>query len=359
MRAGQWVVRLRVMVEAPESPTVRVVTFAAFRAEASGVCIVGPVTRYAVQSRVLVGGIEMAFLARRRGVQTDQRKAGQVVIEEDFSAPSIFIVALRAFPAFLPFVHVVAVVAGDTGRRKFLPLGIRTLVTPLAKNLGVLAPKREFGGPVVVEGCLVPVGRQMAGGAIAPGRPLVGVDQLVARDTSGAKRFLRDVPPMAIEALQVGVPARQGELRRFGVIEADLAPVVGVVTGLAFRAIATLVRIIRLVAGDACRAELLLIELARMATVASDIAMAADQRERGVASMVEPDAFPFARNVASRTLRTVTSAVHVVQPVAVVALSRCALVALAGMATQACDVVVGAVQRELGLAVVESGFRPA
>ena len=57
MRAGQRVVRLRVMIEAPERPTVRVVAFAAFRAEASGVGIVGPVTRYAVQSRVLVGGI--------------------------------------------------------------------------------------------------------------------------------------------------------------------------------------------------------------------------------------------------------------------------------------------------------------
>lgn len=75
------------MIELPKRPSVRVVAIAATRSECAFVLVILLVARPTLNRSVLIGGAPMAFLAWRRGVQTDQREFGEAVVELDLSAP--------------------------------------------------------------------------------------------------------------------------------------------------------------------------------------------------------------------------------------------------------------------------------
>ena len=122
----------------------------------------------------------MALLAWRRGVQANQWKARQVMIEENPFAPPLFIVAPGAILSFVPLVYVVVSVAIDTIGSKVFTLGFRALVATLANDFRVLSFQGELRRLVVVEGGLAPVGCCMTSGAILPRRPFMLVGQLVA-----------------------------------------------------------------------------------------------------------------------------------------------------------------------------------
>ena len=152
----------------------------------------------------------------------------------------------------------------------------------------------------------------MTSGAIRSGRSLVDVDRLVARYTCRANRLFRDLATVAIEALQLCVPPRQGKFGGLIVIEAHLPPVVGAMAGLAFRAISSLVRVVGLVARNACRAEFLLIQLTGVAGRALDLAVFTCQGKRRFARMVKIYGFPLGCVVAGRTLGAIAAPVSVI-----------------------------------------------
>ena len=56
---------------------------------------------------VLVGFGAMAFLARHRSMQADQRKSRQIVIERNLRAPTRLCMAALALRAELPFMRVI------------------------------------------------------------------------------------------------------------------------------------------------------------------------------------------------------------------------------------------------------------
>ena len=103
---------LRVVIEPPERPSVGVVARSTFGPEAALVRVAFFVAVRAFESRPLVGGGEVAFLARHDGVQPDKREPRQIVIEEDFLGPTAGIMAAFAQRAEAALVHVVALVAG-------------------------------------------------------------------------------------------------------------------------------------------------------------------------------------------------------------------------------------------------------
>ncbi len=114
MGSRQREIGLLVVVEAPEHPAIRVMAAVALRAELAGVMLVF-VAGNACRWRIAECLGAMAFLARHRGMQADQRKARHVMIERDLLAPLHFVVAGLAPGTELPFVRIIRLVAGDAG----------------------------------------------------------------------------------------------------------------------------------------------------------------------------------------------------------------------------------------------------
>ena len=81
VRSRQRKISLTIMVELPCAPVRRVVAVIALLAETALVRVVVDVTRNAGAVRVVECGGRMALFAAYVGVGTDQRKAGDVMIE--------------------------------------------------------------------------------------------------------------------------------------------------------------------------------------------------------------------------------------------------------------------------------------
>lgn len=107
MRSRQREFRLTRMIKAPARPAVRIVAIAATVSEPPLMEVL--VTSGAGRRRALVRGRAMAFLARNRGMQSDQRKARQFVIERQTLSPIGIVVA--SFAAFAQRALVRIVIA--------------------------------------------------------------------------------------------------------------------------------------------------------------------------------------------------------------------------------------------------------
>lgn len=112
--SGQRKFRLPRMIKTPACPAVGIVATAAATPKPPLVEIL--VTFFAGSRRVLVHGRPVAFLARNRGMQSDQRETRQLVIECQILSPIRVAVASFAPLAELAFVRVLLAVAGNAGR---------------------------------------------------------------------------------------------------------------------------------------------------------------------------------------------------------------------------------------------------
>ncbi len=99
------------MIELPERPAIRVVTIPAPRAQRALMLVVLFVTSTAFDRCITVSGRQMAFLARRRRVKSDEGEARESMIEFHLRTPRDFVVAFPARLPLLPFVRVVFLVA--------------------------------------------------------------------------------------------------------------------------------------------------------------------------------------------------------------------------------------------------------
>ena len=113
-------------------------------------------------------------------MQADQRKTRQVVVEENPSAPTIFVMALGAILALLALMYIVVSMAIDATGPKAFSARFRSLVATLANDLCVFSFEGKFGFSVMVKGGLAPIGRRVTCGTILPGRSFMRVSQLMA-----------------------------------------------------------------------------------------------------------------------------------------------------------------------------------
>ena len=127
----------------------------------------------------------MAFLARHDGVAPDQRKSGDVVIEECCSAPTGLSVTLLAPTAELAFVAIVLAVTRHTGGRQLVVIKIAGMA-PIAVDLRMRGSQWKFRRLVMIEANRAPLVLVVA--SFALGAVPTGVDILnpVAIHTSGA-----------------------------------------------------------------------------------------------------------------------------------------------------------------------------
>jgi hypothetical protein len=104
---------LLVVLKAPTAPAVRVVTVCATGSEPASVMHVFVAT-VASTRRIFERRCPVTFLARYGGMQADQRKTGDVVIEHNLFPPPGLIVTLSTTDAKLALMGIVLLVTADT-----------------------------------------------------------------------------------------------------------------------------------------------------------------------------------------------------------------------------------------------------
>ena len=114
MFAFERVVCLLIVIELPEHPAVGIVTTVALFAEALVMGIVRGMTGHTAALGIAVLRVHMTGLTGGDIVHADQRKAGQIVIEEDLVVPTRRVVTTGAIFTLSPFVDIVGPMAIDT-----------------------------------------------------------------------------------------------------------------------------------------------------------------------------------------------------------------------------------------------------
>jgi hypothetical protein len=146
---------LRVVVEPPTLPAVRVVTQLAAQAQPPQVNVIVGVARHAIARRVLEPGRGVALLTGSDGVDAQQRKSRDVVLEEDIVRPCDLVVTLAAVRPLLSRVDVIVLMARAT-RGFQLELGYWTCVTAFALHIGMRSAQRKLSHHVVFESLVCP-----------------------------------------------------------------------------------------------------------------------------------------------------------------------------------------------------------
>ena len=210
----------------------------------------------------------MASFAGNYGMQSDQWKAGQIMVEGDFLTPARFLVALPAIAAQLAMVSIVLAVAGDTRHGQLVAIEVAR-VAALAGDRRVTAAQRKPGRLVVVEVDRRPLCRRMARlAAIAVPSPMLVL--LAVAGDAGSRQTLVALADMAFRTGDIAVRAQQGEPRLGVIVGLDLTPGFLPVTALARRAESSLVRVIALVAVEAASSRFAVLLALRMTAVAAD-----------------------------------------------------------------------------------------
>jgi hypothetical protein len=234
------------VIEIPELPAVRVVTVVALRSEVAAMHVDGGMARRAIERGVLECLRNVAFFAWNECVRSDQRKAGEIVIEEYLVAPAALVVAPLAGLSFLAFVYVVRLVAG-VARSLELAFVAPFAMTVVARGLCVLAAERVLGVPIVVEISRLPRRRHMATLALRPESAAMNVVPRVTPVAAPGRGIVEETSGMALLARHGGVPTFEPEARVFRMIEGDLRPSHRLVAVLALSSKAAGVLVVRFV----------------------------------------------------------------------------------------------------------------
>jgi len=154
MRSVERITGLRIVIETPTRPAVRVVAQGAVAREAAFVMSVLVAARTGAR-RVLERSGAMALLAGRYRVTANQRKSRDVVIESHTPPPARFLVALFAAAAELSFMGIVFLVTRHAIRSELVPIEVAGM-TGVALDLRMLAAQWELGHPVMIEAHRLP-----------------------------------------------------------------------------------------------------------------------------------------------------------------------------------------------------------
>jgi hypothetical protein len=168
MGSRQRIARLRVVIEAPALPAIRVMTKRAAWPQAAFMVKV-VVARFASQRSTLESQRAMAFLARYDGMMPNQRKAGDVMIKGSPSPVGVAVTLLAAAAQFA-FVPIILLVTGDTGRPQLITIKIAR-VAAVAFDLHMSALQRKVRLVMIEMGRFPLVGlmASFTSGAVPPG----------------------------------------------------------------------------------------------------------------------------------------------------------------------------------------------
>lgn len=230
-----------------------------------------------------------------------------------------------------------------------LHLGGRLPMAIDALRFAMRASQRKASLFLVVEFPRRPAVGRVAGGAIASESAFVNVVLLVAANAF-IWRALECLGRMALRAAHQHVHAEQREIGQI-VIETDVfAPSVIAVAGITRILERAAVRVFRGMASLAIGAQLLLCDLGRMAGVAIEFCVCAQQFPLGLHEMIVLETTPAVVAVAARAILAEASCMRVVGAVATNALVRNFVLELAGLvATATLERVVPPQQRKAGL----------
>jgi hypothetical protein len=184
VRAGQRVTRLRVVIETPTCPTIRVVAERAVRPQAALMMLVAVAGR-ANERCVFEQQRAMAFLARHDGVTPDQGKSADVVIEGRYAPPAGFSVTLLAPTAEPALVRVLLAVTRHASRRQPVAIEI-ACVARIALDLRMRCSQWKFRRLVVIKVNRAPPALVVAAFALSAVPPAVDILNLMAIHASGA-----------------------------------------------------------------------------------------------------------------------------------------------------------------------------
>lgn len=280
MRTLQREVGLALVVEPPEAPTIRVVAASAILAERLFVnvflSVTGPAFGVAgTKRRILVAG----FAGGGR-VETEQRKARQVMFEAHPSGEGHFVVAVRAVRPEASGVHVIGTVAVDAVRSLVFPAIGGLGVTGVAGRSGVGPAEREIGLFSVIELRWTPGRRAVASPAVGPKTPRVKIVLGMAAAAVLGQRPLARGFDVATCAVDFAVDPVEREAALCKMVERALIPGRGRMAVRAVRSEAPRMAVIDRVAGDAF-ARGLRVVLGNMAAPAARFLMGPGQRVVG------------------------------------------------------------------------------
>ncbi len=161
MGTGQPEIRLAVMVKFPVRPAIRVV--------AVGAGVPQPPVMKSILVTVRAFGCGLferrrlvAAFAGNNGMQSNQRKRGDIVVENNLCTPSFCTVASSTTRTQLAFVNVVSFVTVCTGAARFLQRQFPG-VAGVALQFSVFSDQGKIGVLPVIEPDLFPLGRFVAG----------------------------------------------------------------------------------------------------------------------------------------------------------------------------------------------------
>ena len=157
VRPVQDVVGLRAVVENPQRPAVRVMAAVAGRAEAMAMFVVALMTIDTGAGSILVSRRKMTLFTGGNGMQTDERKSSQIMVEEYLLSPRVLVVTVLAMLPFLTVVDIVIRVAAVAVGCQFISFFFSRM-TVATGHLVVGATQREFRVLVVIELDLLPTG---------------------------------------------------------------------------------------------------------------------------------------------------------------------------------------------------------
>lgn len=351
MRTIQGELSPGIVIEAPDTPVIRVVALGARVPQSTPVNVLIPMTLHAALGCVAEAAVGMARLAGHRGVQTDQWKAREVMVEGKIRRPCDLAVAALAVGAECTGMHVVAAVAGIAGRIQPF-FGQYALVAGCAVQAGVRAPQREIGSRVV-ETHLGPPHRIVAVLTHGAVTTVVYIVAAVAGHALRLQGFAEIVANMARLAADIGVSGRKGEASLPQVIERGLFPGLRGMTVLAGSTAAAVVHIVHAVARHTLAGRLL-VALGRVAEQAVHGGVRTGQGIFRRARVIEPYFSP------SRLLMT-AGAIFAERPamrvlISMAAVARCMRLAMLAshiVATLAGRTQVRPSQRKIRARVVE------
>lgn len=219
----------------------------------------------------------MAVFAWHGGMQADQRKAGELVIERDALAPGRRLVAKPAAAAQLPAVRILSRVA-PLARHGWLGTVKGRCVAAFASHLGMRADKCEPRRRVMIEIRFLPCLLRVAGLAFLSIAPRMLVFTAVARD-AGAGKPLVAFLDMARRTRDTSVGSNERKSGLAVIEAANFSPALLVVAASTIVAQVAFVRIGCFVAPHACCGRRAKFLSWLMAGVAGHALVTAEQRE--------------------------------------------------------------------------------
>lgn len=227
----------------------------------------------------------MTVTATQVAVCAQQFEVGLFAVIEDPHRPAVGVVAVLALNSQRCLVFIVVPVAAHALQFGILESGRQMAF--FTGHRGVQAKQGEAGQVVIENNTVAPAGHLMAALTLLAFLSLVNIIRLVAAETGGREVFIVNVAAMTGVAQQLLMLALQWKPGVVLVIEATFFPLLLVVTGLTFFAVATMVRIVVTMTVDTDRSRFPVLDRILVAGFTADIGVPALQAKFCVFIMIE------------------------------------------------------------------------